>query len=212
MKISITAVALDYGNVLNPAQDPTHRARMLTLTQLSSDEFDQHYYADRLAYDQGQRSGYEYWARILHHNAVPATPSLIETLIQEDILSWLSIDTRLLQWVERLKRAGVRTAILSNMPSDISTALRAQSTWLTQFDVTIFSCEVGCVKPDVGIYQRLLEELGVAGNQVLFIDDRSDNVRAATDLGIHGIHYHSFSALQDVVRTTFAIPLPESME
>lgn len=92
-----------------------------------------------------------------------------------DVASWPRFDERLLRWATRLKAAGLQTAILSNMPSDVLAEVREQERWFALFDVTIFSCEVGCVKPEAAIYQRFLEALRVSTEEVLLIDDAEDN-------------------------------------
>ena len=47
------------------------------------------------------------------------------------------------------------------------------------------SYEIGTRKPDPQIYRHLLENLGIKGEQCLFLDDRADNVEAACAAGIH---------------------------
>ena len=108
----------------------------------------------------------------------------------------------MLQWAARLKAAGLRTAILSNIPSDMLAAVRQRGSWLQQFDVGIYSCEVGCVKPEPMIHGMLLRVLKVPADQVLFIDDASRDAKGATQLGLHGVHYNSLAELQQVVRAT----------
>lgn len=204
----ITAVAFDYGNVLSRPRVPEARARARALTQLSVAEFERYYTQHRLAYDRGTLTGHAYWAELLGHTPVPPTPKLIAQLIQLDVVSWSQLDDRVLQWARQLNTAGVQTAVLSNMPSDILAGIRRQGHWLALFDATIFSCEVGSVKPEAAIYHRLLETLRVPSERVLFIDDMWTNVTAALQMGLQGVHYHSFPRLQQVVQAAFALPPP----
>jgi putative hydrolase of the HAD superfamily len=51
------------------------------------------------------------------------------------------------------------------------------------------SYEVGARKPNAGIYRHMLENLGVSGNQCLFLDDRPENVEAARAAGIHALQF-----------------------
>ncbi len=208
MGIRIAAVALDYGNVLSLPPSPEHRTRLRALTHLSAAEFERLYTQNRLSYDRGTITGQAYWSTLLNHTSVPPTPALISHLILTDALSWSRVDERLLQWVTRLKAAGVRTAILSNIPSDVLAEVQQQGSWLKQFDVAIYSCEAGCVKPEPMIYHLLLRALKVPADQVLFIDDTHENVQAAIQLGLQAIHYSSFASTQQVVRATYVLPLP----
>ncbi len=47
------------------------------------------------------------------------------------------------------------------------------------------------IKPDIRIYELLLERYGLNYEDLIFIDDRKDNIEAAKTLGITGIHYTS---------------------
>lgn len=53
-----------------------------------------------------------------------------------------------------------------------------------RFDEVVASCHLGARKPDVVFYERLLERLGCAPGEVLFVDDREVNVEAARAVGI----------------------------
>ena len=55
------------------------------------------------------------------------------------------------------------------------------------FDFFAFSCDYGICKPSRGIYRDVLVRLDVPHEDVIFIDDRRENVRAAELLGVKGI-------------------------
>ena len=55
------------------------------------------------------------------------------------------------------------------------------------------------VKPDPAIYHHTLQRLAVAAENVMFIDDREGNIKAARALGIHAIQLRSFSQLRSQV-------------
>lgn len=58
------------------------------------------------------------------------------------------------------------------------------------------SFQMGCLKPDVKIFKLVIEKLNVAPGDLLFIDDKEENIRAAGRLGIHGIHFKSAEELE----------------
>jgi putative hydrolase of the HAD superfamily len=210
-KIQIQAVALDYGNVLSHPQDQNGVARLAELAQLSANEFGERYTRNRLAYDRGVVTGAEYWNELLSGTDVLPTAELIAELIRTDVTSWLRIDNRLMAWARRLRVTGISLAILSNMPRDVLEGLRNQSKWLSEFAITIFSCEVGSVKPEARIYRLLLDALECAGPSVLFIDDSHENIQAATDAGLTAVRYRSIEALQQEVGARFELPVPEDV-
>jgi len=62
------------------------------------------------------------------------------------------------------------------------------------FEFKILSCDVGFCKPDVEIYEVLVDELkgrGVGVDEVVFVDDREENLVPARDLGMKGILFES---------------------
>ena len=53
------------------------------------------------------------------------------------------------------------------------------------FDFSFASYEIGYYKPDVEGFRCVLSKMGVAGTQVLFIDDMPANVASARSVGMH---------------------------
>jgi len=60
----------------------------------------------------------------------------------------------------------------------------------------ILSFKEGCQKPDKRIFDILLERIGKTPDQVLFIDDTEENIRAAQKHGIHAILHTDAHTLQ----------------
>lgn len=72
--------------------------------------------------------------------------------------------------LKRLREAGMRLALLSN--ADVmDMAPYAASALSGLFDVEVFSCEVGCVKPEARIYRGCLEALGLRADECVFVGD-----------------------------------------
>ena len=59
----------------------------------------------------------------------------------------------------------------------------------TEFDIYVNSAEVGLRKPDPAIFYLTLEQLGVAPQQAVFLDDNLRNVDSARELGIHTVQF-----------------------
>ena len=79
-------------------------------------------------------------------------------------------------------------AILSN------TNLTHQKYWskkyhsvLQHFDRCFLSNEMGLIKPDPKIYQAVSDKLNIPFEEMIFIDDKEENIKAAEHLGITGI-------------------------
>ena len=52
------------------------------------------------------------------------------------------------------------------------------------FDGVYASCHLRVRKPDPGFFTAMLDDLGLAPQQCLFVDDRGANVKAAEDVGL----------------------------
>ncbi|MCH2095466.1 MAG: HAD family phosphatase, partial [Rhodobacteraceae bacterium] len=55
--------------------------------------------------------------------------------------------------------------------------------FLTEFDRRYISGHMGVIKPDARIYQMLEDDCGLSGADLLFADDRADNIEAARSRG-----------------------------
>lgn len=67
---------------------------------------------------------------------------------------------------------------------------------LEDFDDVLLSYELGRCKPDPQFFVLGLRKLGVQAHECVFIDDRPDNVAAASSLGITGLHFTSAARLE----------------
>lgn len=91
--------------------------------------------------------------------------------------------------LKRLKDRGYTICYLSNWDRWSRDELVKNGTFdfLKYFDNGIFSCDVKCLKPDHKIYNKFLELCDKTTNNIIFFDDRADNIRAAMEVGMYGI-------------------------
>ena len=149
----------------------------------------------------GQIEEEEFWRRVVERTAARgALPA--ESLFLREYARRYRVHQEVLDLVTRLKEAGLRLAVLSNTITAHVTHNRAQGLF-APFDVLVFSNELGLGKPDPRVYHHCLAQLGLADRPAaaFFVDDREENVAAATTLGIHGIAFTDPAALVGAVRT-----------
>lgn len=79
----------------------------------------------------------------------------------------------------------IQVYAMSNIGREDFEELATKMDWLL-FDHVFTSGAVGKRKPEPGFYRHVLDQIGLAGNQVVLIDDKEDNVHAAQELGIRG--------------------------
>lgn len=56
------------------------------------------------------------------------------------------------------------------------------------FKKVYYSHEMKLRKPDIKIYENLLNDAQILASETLFLDDNLDNIIAAQSIGIHGVH------------------------
>lgn len=68
------------------------------------------------------------------------------------------------------------------------------------FDRVFYSHEMGLAKPTKEIYHKMLDELGVKADRVVFFDDLEANVAGAKSVGIQAIHVTGPNVIFDFFR------------
>jgi putative hydrolase of the HAD superfamily len=207
--LTVRAVIFDYGMVLTGPPDATAHAELERITGLSDERLEQLYWADRLDYDAGKLTGEAFWRKIAQEAGLKPSESQIADLIKWDARMWLTENAAMLNWQLALKQRGLLTAILSNMGDTVHAAMEHELSWLSRFDVLVFSHELHIVKPNAEIYRYTLKKLGTRPEETLFIDDRPENVRAALALGMKGALFSVVEQLRsDLARQGLAAQLP----
>jgi len=95
--------------------------------------------------------------------------------------------TELVDYVRRIRAAGLSTAIVTNNVVELRDFWRSMLPVDDLFDVVVDSSEVGMRKPDPAIFQHALALVGASAEQALFLDDFAGNVAAAELLNIRSI-------------------------
>jgi putative hydrolase of the HAD superfamily len=78
--------------------------------------------------------------------------------------------------------------MLSNAPADVAEAV-GRLPVAAHFEHLIFSCFLKSAKPDPGCFSAALAVLGAEPGEVIFIDDRADNVASAARMGMAGVRF-----------------------
>jgi putative hydrolase of the HAD superfamily len=208
LRIHISAIIFDYGNVLCSSPVPAEIEGMAAILEMPVADFQQSYWRDRLAYDRATLDATAYWNSVAGQ---PLSVSVVDRLQEIDSSSWSHPDAVMPGWAERVRAAGFRTGLLSNMPATVRDYI-VRCPWLPEFDHTTFSCDLRSTKPSPEIYRHSLAGLGVGSSDALLLDDRVENVRAAEALGIHAILFTTPQALPHELGRRFAIDVPLVVE
>lgn len=95
-----------------------------------------------------------------------------------------------------LRERGYPLYALTNWSAETFPAARERYEFLDWFDHIVVSGELGLIKPDREIYDKLVERTGLDPARSVFVDDRAENVEAAEDLGFTGILFRDGEGLR----------------
>jgi putative hydrolase of the HAD superfamily len=179
----------DYGGVLAHHQTDKDQARLAGIAAIPQELFSSLYWDTRLDYDKGGVTAAEYWQNIGRGANKTLPTAVIDRLVEADNQSWMQFDQVMWAWIDELRAAGKRVAMLSNMPRDLGEALASQTDRLRVFDHVTVSYDVRSAKPEPAIYEHCLVGIGTAPEHTIFLDDRIANVQGAEALGIGAIEF-----------------------
>lgn len=90
----------------------------------------------------------------------------------------------------KVKEKGYKVYILSNACSKFYEYFPKHYP-LEFFDGVVVSSDIHIIKPDIRIYQYLLEKYALKPEECLFIDDRIDNVEGARNTGMNAVVFEN---------------------
>ncbi len=115
--------------------------------------------------------------------------------------AWCSIFTPMPQMLSlaRRLRTQARVYIISNTSEIHWDHLRERFLLADLCDDAIASYEIGHMKPAAAIYSVAEERFGFAPEEVVFIDDRLENVAGAQACGWQAIHHQNYGQTRDAL-------------
>lgn len=191
------ALLLDYGGVLMRTQSHSLRESWDAQLHLSPGSVEQIVHGSE-AWRQcqlGQLSEEDYWQSVAQE--LQLTP---ETLPQfrSDYFATDRLDQQAISLLRSLRAQGIAVALLSNESRSLPARL-AQFEIADLFSPLLVSSYLGCLKPEPEAYRAALALLAMPAEDVLFIDDRAENVAAAISLGMQGLQFQEEKSLSRMI-------------
>jgi putative hydrolase of the HAD superfamily len=182
----ISTVLWDIGGVLlTNGWDHLQRYRVLEHFGLPREPFEQIHAQLNDAWEKDHISVDEYLQKTVFYESRAFTPD--DFLEQMHAQSWVIENTALGILEQVAASPDLVVAALSNESRALN-AYRFEKFGLYQyFDCFFSSCYLGLRKPHPEIYRAALDILQRDPAEVVFIDDRSENIATAKSLGMHGI-------------------------
>jgi len=134
-----------------------------------------------------------------------AVPSDWAATYQAHFAATVEVHPEMVELVNELRSAEIRTAILSNVIPSRVPVYRDLGVY-DGFDPLVLSCDVGMVKPHREIFEHLLQRLDLNASRVVFVDDKAANIEAAREVGLQAIQFSSHGELRAGLRG-YGVPL-----
>lgn len=154
---------------------------------------DEEQFVARMAeWDQSGAAKHERYGRLLR--LWPASFRDVESAIaahRRSLADFVTVDPRTRALLIRLRRAGIRTAVVSNGRA-ASQRRKLRNTGIDEVvDEIVVSAEVGAAKPATGIFRHALNAIGADPAEALFVGDNPvADIRGAKRFGMRAVWVH----------------------
>lgn len=181
----LKAVVFDYGGVISVKPDAAQYRALAEFAGLSAEELKIAWRRYRSLYDADAIDCAEMYRRAYADFGRPMPEGLAEAIEPRDSAVWSVPYAPVAGWMAELKNGGMRVAVLTNMSSAFARD-RFRPNYpavVALADEIVVSGEEHEVKPHPAIYRIMERRLGLAPGEILFFDDREDNVEGARACG-----------------------------
>ena len=136
-------------------------------------------------YKTGKITDQEFWSFAIKEWGLNLT---VEEIIKI-LINGYAIDDGLAGVIRDIRKSGLKTCVCSNnFPARIN-GLHKRFGFLNDFDAITLSYEVGAKKPSQKIFYDLVSKVGTKPEEIVFTDDKEDNVVGAKKMGIQAFFY-----------------------
>ena len=181
-------VVFDYGGVLAypPGRNWAVYARCAELglcREAVKAGFEKH----RFRWDGGFCSGREMYRDIFADHGLSPSEDDLDEIAHIDSLGWTRMCPESLDLLKALKSIGKKVGILTNMSQEFYDGyfVNCAGEFTAQADALVVSGFHKLFKPERPIYDLMASKLSLPPDELLFLDDREDNVAAARSYGWH---------------------------
>lgn len=144
----------------------------------------------------GKITEHEYWKAVIDHYNWSISVDDLSTAIRENFSEIRG--TR--KVIIGLKRKGYKLGLLSVHAKEWIDFCEKKYGFHTLFDSISYSFEIAVSKPSREAYEAILDELRIAPDECIFVDDSATNVKAAAEMGIHAIRFRDSEQLTQALK------------
>lgn len=116
-------------------------------------------------------------------------------LVIENWHDILTVKEASLDILKKLAAENYKLYVLSNFHQKAFNYVSQKYDFFKYFDGLVISAEINLIKPEAEIYDYLLDKFNLKAEASLFIDDSKENIEAALEKGLRGIHFKDAESL-----------------
>ena len=183
------AIGFDYGGVLYGPSGVVFDNAVANLINVSVEEYRQTYFRHNTKFASSELI----WKHVLN--------DLDQEQCFEDLLQFIArfnnekkINSDMIELASDLRSRGYKVGLLSNNSREKADAMRLQKI-NTYFDAFCVSAEIGYSKPEKQAFEYLTGQLGVALNELIFIDDEPTSLKNSRRDGYAAIRFIGYDQL-----------------
>jgi glucose-1-phosphatase len=185
----IRAVIFDMGGVILRTVDLTSRTKLAQKFGLTRKELEAIVFQspESQKAELGEYTAQQHWNNIARLLNFP--PEELDEF-QRAYWDGDQSDLELEKYIRSL-RPRYKTGLLSNAWHGAREKVAKSYTFLTAFDVVIYSADVHLRKPDPRIFHLMLGRLGAKASEAVFVDDFMENIEGARAVGLKTVLFKS---------------------
>ncbi len=182
------AVVFDWGNVIAFDDRSVVVDFICGALQISETEFEDANLEKRKAVKAG-KTDIDFWCDYAKKKGVQL-PKDWGQKYTAALKASVGADPEMYLLIDQLKKNEIRVGLLSNINDRYITLMRDFG-FYEPFEPCLLSCEIGLEKPNPKVYELLLQTMHLPPQDIVFIDDKVENVEAAKEMGIDAILFES---------------------
>lgn len=134
----------------------------------------------------------------------------LDLTVAEVLAHWchINVDESMLTMVDRVRAAGAITAMGTNQNPVRGRYMLDNLPYAEHFDVLFHSWQIGYAKPDPAFFTHIVDALGIAPGEAVFVDDLPANVAGARQAGLQAVHFPPLDTIGHLRRRLRRLKVP----
>lgn len=154
------------------------------LTEIGGPGFADKLFAAEVPALRGEEPLRDCVVRLLQEHGITRDPAPVLALWED-----VEVDEQAFDLIAAVRSSGTRCYLATNQQDVRVRYMRENLGYDRHFDGTYYSSEMGAMKPEAAYFERIVADLGLAPEVLLFIDDNPANIATARELGLQ-VHHH----------------------